>query len=177
MNALSFDQAARHWFAVQVCAGREHLTANHLQRRGYDVLLPCYLEHRRWSDRVKKIERALFAGYLFCRMGAEVTAKIITTPGVIRVVGNSERPLPIAPHEIEAIQRLMETRLQAEPWPFLQVGQRVRVDHGPLRGTEGIVLTVKERHRLVISISLLQRSVAVEMEPEWVSVPETTLYG
>jgi transcription antitermination factor NusG len=177
MSTPFSDDTMPYWVAVQVCAGREQLSAAHLGRRGYEVFLPCYHEHRRWSDRVKKVERALFAGYLFCRLGTPVTAKIITAPGVIRIVGDSERPLPVPTHEIEAIKRVVETRLNAEPWPYLETGQCVRVECGPLRGTDGIVLMVKNRHRLVVSISLLQRSVAVEIEPAWVSVPPASRIG
>jgi transcription antitermination factor NusG len=77
--------------------------------------------------------------------------------------------LPIRAEEIEAIQRIVETGRATEPWPFLQVGEQVRIETGPLRGTEGVVLRVQNQHRLIVSVSLLQRSVAVEINPEWVS--------
>jgi transcription antitermination factor NusG len=165
------DRDGGDWFAVQVWAGRERLAATHLRNRCYEIFAPSYVEHRRWSDRVKKIERALFDGYVFCRVGAaETYAKIITSPGVIRLVGDGTRPLPVPAHEIESIRRVVETRLPIEPWPFLTAGQRVRIETGPLQNAEGTVLRMKSRHRLVVSISLLQRSVAVELDPEWVSI-------
>jgi transcription antitermination factor NusG len=159
------------WFAVQVRTGREHSATKHLRTRGYDVFLPCYQEQRRWSDRVKQVECALFAGYVFCRMAPEVTGKILTAPGVIRIVGNRTGPLPVSASEIQAIQRIVETIRTAEPWPFVLAGDRVRLETGPLRGLEGLVISVKSRHRLIVSVSLLQRSVAVEIDPAWVSVP------
>jgi transcription antitermination factor NusG len=165
----SIDEASREWYAVQVWTGRESLSAGHLGARGYDVFLPRYVEHRRWSDRVKKVARALFAGYLFCRARAEAVSGVVTAPGVIRVLGDGDGPLPIPREEIEAIQRVLAASVPAEPWQFLQVGQRVRVDSGPLQDTEGIVVRVKNRDRLILSIPLLQRSVAVEIESQWVT--------
>lgn len=163
------------WFAVQVWTGREHLTAAHLRMRGYEVFLPSYEERRRWSDRTKIIRRALFAGYLFSRTHPEAVGKIVTAPGVIRIVGEGGAPLPVPSHEIEAIQRIVETRLTVEPWTLLQAGQRVRVDHGPLAGIEGVVLMTKSHRRLVVSVSLLRRSVAVEIEADWVTIPTSAL--
>lgn len=160
------------WFAVQVRAGREAFSAEHLQARGYDVFLPWYLEQRRWSDRVKRIKRALFDGYVFCRIPSPLHATIVTTPGVIRIVGNHDGPIAVPLDEIEALQRIAETRLSAQPCPFLHTGQRVRIQAGPLRGTEGIVLTIKNQHCLVVSVSLLQRSVAVEIQSAWIDTDE-----
>jgi transcription antitermination factor NusG len=165
------DECLSYWFAVQVRTGREQSATTHLRTRGYDVFLPCYQTQRRWSDRVKRVECALFAGYVFCRMAPAVTGKILTAPGVIRIVGNRAGPLPVSADEIEAIQRIVETFRTAEPWPFVLAGDRVHLDTGPLQGLEGLVVTVKNRHRLIVSVSLLQRSVAVEIDPAWVSVP------
>jgi transcriptional antiterminator NusG len=159
------------WFAVQVRAGREQLAATHLGIRGYEVFLPCYRERRRWSDRVKTIDCALFAGYVFCRLQTGLAAKVVTTPGVIQILSDATGPIPIPSHEIEAIQRIVQTRLAVEPWTLVQVGQVVRLEQGPLSGVNGIVLTTTNRHRLVVSISLLQRAVAVEVEADWISIP------
>lgn len=157
------------WFAIQVWTGREQLSARHLRQRGYRIFLPCYGERRPWSDRMKTIERALFPGYVFCQMQPTIVAKILGTPGVMRIVGDGSRPLPVPDHEVETIQRIVETRVRAEPWPFIEVGQRVRIEAGALKGMEGIVLRTNKQHRLVVSIPLLQRSVAVEIDPAWVS--------
>jgi transcription antitermination factor NusG len=175
MNVQGPDATMREWLAVQVRCGREELSASHLRTRGYDVFLPSYKQHRRWSDRVKVISRALFEGYVFCRADARVSGLIITAPGVIRIVGDGRAPLPVPLHEIEAIQRIVETQLAVEPWQTLRAGQRVRVEQGPLRGIEGVVLMLRSRHRLVVSIEMLQRAVAVEIEPEWVSLPSAAL--
>jgi transcription antitermination factor NusG len=163
------DSSMREWFAVQVWSGREHLSAKHLSERGYEVFLPRYSERRRWSDRIKVVERALFAGYVFCRLAPEVFGKIVTAPGVVRIVGDGARPLPIPTYEIEAIQRIMASELATEPWSVPEVGQRVRIEVGPLCGIEGVVMTVKNEQRLVVSVSLLQRAVAVEIDASWIS--------
>jgi transcription antitermination factor NusG len=175
LHALLAMTLTPDWFAVQVRAGREQLSARHLQQRGYEVFLPCCVERRRRSDRIKKISRALFPGYLFCRLNAGVYAKIVTTPGFVRIVGGAAGPLPVSGDEIDALQRLVQTPLTADPWPFVEIGQRVRVEVGPLRGAEGIVLSTRNQHRLILSISILQRSVAVELDPAWVSVTATQL--
>jgi transcription antitermination factor NusG len=160
----------KEWFAAQVWLGKERVSANHLASRGYEVFLPSYLEYRRWSDRVKTSERPLFPGYLFCRVQAHTSGRIVTAPFVIRIVGDGGGPSAIPLHQIEALQRTTEARLSAEPWEFLQVGQRVRVCAGPLTGVEGIVLRAHNRHRLIISVQLLQRSVAVEIQPTWATL-------
>lgn len=159
------------WFAAQVWSGREMFSAEQLRMRGYDVFLPCYRERRRWSDRIKTIERALFAGYVFCRLPADRLLAASMTPGVIRVVGDGRAPLPIPAEEVEAIRRAVNADLQVEPWEYIRVGEQVRVEHGPLRGAEGTVLRAKDRQRLIIAIPLLQRAVAVELRAEWLSAP------
>jgi transcription antitermination factor NusG len=168
MHAPLHHITTDEWFAVQVWSGREQISARHLRQRGYEVFLPCYRERRRWSDRIKVVERALFAGYVFCRLSAGAVGRIISAPAVIRIVGDGHQPLPIPAFQIEAIQRIVHAQLTAEPWQLPRVGQEVRIEDGPLRGIEGVVLAAKDRHRLVVSIPLLQRAVAVEIEASWV---------
>jgi transcription antitermination factor NusG len=167
--------ATRAWFAVQVWTGREQLSATHLGMRGYEVFLPCYCEQRRWSDRIKHVQRALFAGYVFCQASTDVVATIVAAPGVIRIVGDRHRPLPVPDVEIDALKRIVQTSLPRQPWP-LATGQPVRVEAGPLRGLEGVVVARKNEHRLVVSIQLLQRAVAVEIAPEWVTASAPILF-
>jgi transcription antitermination factor NusG len=168
MEALEMSPAS-DWYAVQVWAGREQSCATHLRSRGLEVFLPLYRERRRWSDRVKQVERALFGGYLFCQLGARGLWQAVQSPGVVRVVGDGRRPLPLALADVVAVQRIVSSGVAAEPWAFLQTGQRVRVEVGPLRGTEGIVLCVRGLRRLVVSVALLQRAVAVELNADWVT--------
>lgn len=169
VTASLSPQLSAQWLAVQVRSGREQFSGEGLRQRGYEVFVPLYRERRRWSDRVKTIERALFPGYLFCRLRGDESARIVTTPGVVRIVGDGFRPIAVPSDEVETIQRVLATRLQVQPYPFMGVGQRVRIIAGPLAGAEGIVLRVKGGHRLVVDVPLLQRSCAVEIQSAWVS--------
>jgi transcriptional antiterminator RfaH len=171
------DQTTNEWFAVQVWAGRERISAQHLRVRGFAVFLPCYRDHRRWSDRVKVVERALFEGYVFCRFASDVVGKILTAPGVIRIVGDATGPLSIPRQEIEAIERIVASQLATEPWPTPRVGQRTRIEYGPLRGIEGVVVAVKNQSRLLVEISLLRRAVAVEIDAAWVNASHPLFAG
>lgn len=111
----------------------------------------------------------LFPGYLFCRFDIHNRLPVLVTAGILGVVGGTKLPSPIESSEIRAIQAAVESGLASEPWPFLRVGDRVRIERGSLAGVEGILLQVKGRHRLVLSVSLLQRSVAVDIDSAWVS--------
>jgi transcription antitermination factor NusG len=157
------------WFAVQVKTRRESAVATILGGKGYEAFLPTYKSRRRWSDRIKELELPLFPGYLFCRFNAQNRLPILTTPGVVQIVGIGRNPMPLEESEIAAIQVVVRSGLSREPWPFLQVGGRVRIEGGPLYGLEGIVLAFKGRNRLVLSVTLLQRSVAVEIDGDWAS--------
>jgi transcription antitermination factor NusG len=157
------------WFALNTKLRYEEFVAKHLSNKGYEVLLPVYQCRRRWSDRVKKFELPLFPGYLFCRFDSMDRLPIVTTPGMIQIVGFGKTPVPVDDSEIAAIQRAASSDLAREPWPYLQVGEKVRVECGALRGVEGILLNTKGGgHRLILSVTLLQRSVAVEVSSAWV---------
>jgi transcription antitermination factor NusG len=156
------------WFAVQVRSQHEKAISLRLAGAGYAPFLPVYKCRRRWSDRVKEVMLPLFPGYLFCRLDPKVRLPILKTPGVIQIVGSNRIPIPVEDTEIEAIRRLVSSGLPAQPWPFLAVGDRVRIECGPLRGVEGILTAFKGTHRLLVSITLLQRSVAVEIDSAFV---------
>ena len=167
--ARGIDAGDGPWLAVQIWAGREHATADHLRARGCDVFLPQRRDVRIWSDRRKSIVRPLFPGYAFCRATADTYGRIVTTPGVLRLVGGAGGPSPVPVEEIDAIQRLVASELAIEPLPRFHPGQRVVIACGPLRGIHGVVITTKHSRRLVLSVTLLQRSVAVTLDPGWVS--------
>ncbi len=156
------------WFALRVRSRYENTVATFLGGKGYEWFLPLYKSRRRWSDRIKEIELPLFPGYVFCRFDLQHRLPILTTPGVVTVVGIGKRPIPIDDGEIAAIQAAVRSELPSRPWPFLEIGQRVRVEYGPLCGLEGILLDFKGHHRLILSVILLQRSVAVEVDGAWV---------
>lgn len=163
--------AAKHnypWFALQVRAGNEKTVAALLRGKGYEWFLPLHKSRRRWSDRIKEIELPLFPGYLFCRFDVEKRLPILKTPGVLLVVGIGKTPIPIDQAEMSAIRTLIKSGLPSQPSPFLQSGERVRIHYGPLCGLEGILLHFRGRHQLVLSVTLLQRSVAVVLDATWV---------
>jgi transcription antitermination factor NusG len=161
-------ETALMWYAVQTRSNSERLVYRVLEEKGYDLFLPMYSEQRRWSDRVKQINIPLFSGYVFCRLDPHNRLPILQAPGVVRIVGNGNLPMPIAEEEIEAVKNVVKSNLPYTPWPSLVPGHRVVVDRGPLMGMQGVLLRVRQGHRLVVSINMLQRAVAVELDVSWV---------
>jgi transcription antitermination factor NusG len=161
-------EASYPWFAVQVRTQREEGVAEYLTGKAYEWFLPTYKRRRHWSDRVREVQVPLFPGYLFCRFDPQDRLPILKTPGVIQIVGYNRVPVPVDEQEISAIQKLVASGLPNQPWPFLAVGDKVKIESGPLRGLEGILASVKGNHRLVLSVTLLQRSVAVEIDSAFV---------
>jgi len=157
------------WFALQVRSRREALVATQLKGQGYECFLPLYKSERRWSDRVKEIDQPLFPGYLFCRFELHNRGPLLMTPGVQQIVGIGRTPMPVAESEMESIRQALASGLPSQPWLYLQIGQRVRVNHGSLNNLEGILINFKGSHRVVLSVSLLQRSVAMEIDLSWVT--------
>lgn len=155
------------WFALRVKSGHEKLVATIAHNKGFQEFLPLYRSRRRWSDRIKAVEAPLFPGYIFCRLHPERRLPLLTVPGAMHFVGIGKVPEPIEDIEIDNIQRALRTGLLAEPWPFLKVGQHVRLVDGPLAGLEGLLIKVRNQHRLVVSVSLLRRSVGVEIDGQW----------
>jgi len=157
------------WFALQVRSQHEKIVASNLHDKGYEEFLPLCQIKRRWSDRIKRLELPLFPGYVFCRFNVEKRLPILVTAGVLSIVGVGKIPSPIDDSEVVALQSIVKSGLQTEPWPFLKVGQHVRIEQGSLKGIEGILLTPKSSYRLVVSVTLLQRSVAIEIDRDWVT--------
>jgi transcription antitermination factor NusG len=154
------------WYAVRVRQRTEKLTAQLLEQKEYRPFLPTYVLKRRWSDRVKIVDQPLFPGYLFCKLDPRVRLPVLTTPGVISIVGAGNQPMPISDAELDAVRRIVGSAAAAEPWPYLQCGDKVTISDGPLRGVEGILVVVKDCCRMVVSITLLRRSVAVEVDSQ-----------
>ncbi len=167
--AMGPNEMSYPWFALQVRSRYESIVTTQLTGKDYEWFLPIYKCRRRWSDRFKEIERPLFPGYVFCRLDPLNRLPILTIPGVALIVGIAKTPIPIDETEIAAIQAVVKSEIPSQPWPFLKIGQRVRIEYGPLCGLEGILLDFKGQHRLVLSVTLLQRSVAVQVEGAWVT--------
>ncbi len=152
------------WYALRVKPNWEKRVAQQLRGKGYEGFLPAYRVRRRWSDRWKELDVPLFPGYVFCRLSPQHQTPVLQTAGVILVVGFGGKPAPVRDEEIAALQRIVASGLEAGPWPYLQVGRKVRIEDGPLAGVEGILLEIRPRNKLVVSVTLLQRSVAVEVD-------------
>jgi len=156
------------WYAIRIQSKLGGLAASGLRGKGYEDFLPLYRVRRKWSDRIKELELPLFPGYLFCRFDLkECLLPILTTPGVIGIVSAGKTPVPVDNEEIEAIRVTIRSGLPIQPWPIPQVGCRVYLEAGPLAGIEGIVTDTGKADRLIVSVSLLQRAVAVEIDRAW----------
>ena len=165
--AAALDMKA--WYAIRVRSKFESFASASLRGKGYEEFLPLYRSRRRWSDRAKELDLPLFPGYLFCKL--DVNSRLLpvfTTPGVVSIVGAGKVPIAIPDAEIAAIQKVVKSGLGALPCPFLNVGARVYIERGPLEGIEGTVAIVKKKHKLFVSVPLLQRSVMVQIDREWV---------
>ncbi|HVZ60734.1 MAG TPA: UpxY family transcription antiterminator [Terriglobales bacterium] len=152
------------WFALTVRTRWEKGVATVLASKGYECWCPQYRTMRRWSDRMKEVELPLFPGYLFCSFDPYDRLPLLQTPGVTGVVSFANGPEPVNATDLAAVRNVVESGLETQPWPYLQVGQRVEVQRGPLAGIEGILLSHKAGFRIVVSMDLLKRSVAVEVD-------------
>jgi transcription antitermination factor NusG len=157
------------WFAVQVKPRAEWCVAEALGNKGYEHLLPDYACGSDLRRRSKNGRLPLFPGYVFCRYDSTASGMIVTTPGVLRVVGYGNTPIPVDENEIAALKTIMDSGLAARPWPKLEPGDCVRIQAGPLRGLSGVLCDVNKHRQLIVSLTLLQRAALVELEPEWVT--------
>lgn len=163
------DSAPVRWYGVRTRSNHERVAATVLQSKGYEQYVPVYRKRTRWSDRVVESDRPLFPGYVFCRFDAKKRMPVLKTPGVISVVGFGNEPAPIEDSEIDVIKEVLASEHAMEPCAFLRNGQRVRINRGSLQGVEGILMKKKNQCRIVLSIGMLQRSIAVEIDGEWIS--------
>ncbi len=154
------------WFALQSKPKCEWTARECLASKGYECFLPSYRQKKQWADRIVEKELPLFPSYLFCRFDVQAPAgmgRVVSTPGVWRIVSFGGKPVAIVDHEIEALQKLIQAGLPREPRNHIPSGARVRVENGPLAGVEGISLPSNSR-KLVLSVALLQRSVVVTLQ-------------
>jgi transcription antitermination factor NusG len=163
------------WYAIQTRVRREELVANLLAGKGYEIFLPTYESERPWRGRSTEVKFPLFPGYLFCQFDVQKRLPVLVTPGVVEIVGNGRTPTAVPPSEISAIRSLVLSGVPAEPWPYLECGQRVRIAEHALEGLEGILVGHKGGHRIVVSVTLLHRSVALEIHRSKV-IPTEPVY-
>lgn len=159
--------AGIQWYAIHVRTRKEAFIASQLNHQGMECFLPTYKSLRKWSDRMKEVELPLFPSYLFSRFDFQDRRPVVMTPGVLQIVGNGPTAIPVPASEISALQTAVASALPHQPWPYIEVGEKVRVTYGTLVGLEGILVNFKGKHRVVLSVTLLQRSVALEVNLEW----------
>ena len=152
------------WSAIYTRHQHEKAIAQILSAKGLEVFLPLYQATRRWKDRTMHLSLPLFPCYLFLRGLEERRLEVVTTPGIVSILSINGEPATIPESEIESVRRAIEWGNRVEPHPFLRCGDRVRVITGPLQGLEGILVRKKSLCRLVLSVELLQRSAAVEVD-------------
>ncbi len=153
-----------NWYALFTRHQHEKSVALALSNKKYEVYLPLYRSVRRWQDRAKQIWLPLFPCYVFIREGMDRQLQILTTPGMIHIVGWAGRPAIVPQAQLDAVRQIIESCLIVETHPYLQSGDRVRVKTGPLLGLEGILTRKKGEARLVVSMEMLGRSAAVEID-------------
>lgn len=156
------------WFAVRVRSNYEKPVSTALRGKGFEEFVPMYRAKRNWSDRTKVIDVPLFPGYLFCRLDLNRRLPLLTTPGFLYLVGKGKSPEPVDESEIMAIQSVVRSGVPLLPWASVVVGQKVSLERGPLRGVEGVVAKIADQHRIFVNVTLLQRAVSVQVDPDWI---------
>ena len=151
------------WYALQTKPKIEIKVERLLKLKRYECFAPTYRQKRKWSDRTVQVDLPLFPGYVFCRFNSSSPGKAISTQGVVRIVGFSGTPAEVAVEEIDALQLLTQSNLLREPWKYLPTGTPILVETGPLAGVQGIICADGNKRQLIISVTLLQRSVAVQL--------------
>jgi transcription antitermination factor NusG len=160
------------WFALTAKARHEKAVAENLQSKGLESFLPLYRARRRWTDRVQSVDLPLFPGYVFCRFVYSSRLPVLTTPGVTSVVGFSDSPSPVGDDEISRLRTIQASGLPSQPWPYVRVGQRARIEWGAMAGLEGVLIREKHALRVVVSVELLRRAVAVEIDRDMIRAVE-----
>ena len=157
-------EAEPQWFAAYTVVRHEKAVARQLGDRGIETFLPLYRGWHNWKDRRKLVELALFPGYVFVKIAAHNKLRVLQTYSVVNIVTFNGQLAALPEPEIDALRNALDNHVYAEPCPYLQVGRRVRVIRGPMAGAEGILTRKKDKCRVVISVEVLMRSVAVEVD-------------
>ena len=156
------------WFALAVKPGCDQAVADALATKRFETLFPTYKKMGQCKSRTTTAESPLFPGYIFCRFNVLARLPILMTPGVTHVLGRGSVPMALSDTEIRSLQTAVAAKVALQPFPYIQVGQKVRIEEGVLAGVEGVIIQVKESLRLILSITLLRRSVLLEVDEEQV---------
>lgn len=168
------DNDGPQWFAVRVKSNREKVVADALRGHGYEEFLPTFRRPRDAVSRSGSGGRPMFPGYVFGKFDKSKRLPILMVPGVLHIVGIGKEPVPVDSAEIASIRVIVNSPFCAEPCSYVGVGQSVSVVCGPLTGAQGVIVAIKNQWRLVASLTLLQRSIAVEIDREWVEPFESS---
>lgn len=160
------EHAGLAWFAIYTRSRHEKVVRDSLRGKGYESFSPFYKARRRQGKRSVVVDLPLFTSYVFCRFNALQRLPILKTPGVVFIVSRAGEPEPVDPREIESLQTMLQSGRPLQPWDFLPVGQKVRIRTGALAGAEGTLVRIKNRDRLVASVTVLQRAVSVEIDKD-----------
>jgi len=161
---LSAANLEEHWYAAYTSANHEKRVAEQLDLRAVKHFLPLYKTVRRWKDRQVRLEKPLFPGYVFVRLALVNRLSVLQIPSVARLVGFNGQPSVVPDAEIEAVKSCVACGMQAEPYPYLNVGRRARITAGALAGYEGVLVRYKGHYRVVLSIESVTQSIAVEVD-------------
>ena len=158
------------WFAIQTRSRHEKVVESQLELRQVEHFLPMMKRVSQWTDRKKEVRVPLFAGYCFARFSMDDRVPVLKSQGVVRLVGSTDKPEPIPDEEINALKRLISNPCNYMCHPYLREGMLVEVINGPMQGVKGRLIRGTRNSRLVLSISLIQRSVSIEINADDVTV-------
>jgi transcription antitermination factor NusG len=161
---LPSEYSESRWYAAYTLSRHEKQVAHQLEERRLECFLPLYRSVHRWKDRRKQVELALFPGYVFVHIPLKNRLQVLQLPSVVQFVSFNGRPAPLPTSEIEALRNGLAGKAYIEPHPYVKIGRRVRVHSGPMAGLEGVLLRRRDKFRVVLSIHLIQRSVATEVD-------------
>jgi transcription antitermination factor NusG len=165
LNLINNDKE-KNWYAVYTIVRHEKAVNSALLEKDIDTFLPLREVISQWKDRKKKVLLPLFPGYLFINSNLEDRLTILNTPGIVRILGVTGSPIPIPDEQVEAIKKLIESRLPYDPYPYYNEGKMVMVVNGPLQGVVGRILQKRTSNKLILSVDLIKRSVSVEVQAE-----------
>jgi len=162
--ALPAEYLEPRWYAAYTCPRHEKRVAEQLERKAVESFLPLYETVRQWKNGRARVQLPLFPGYVFTRIALRDRLQVLEVPSVVRLVGFNGLPSALPDEQIRSLRNGLSGNLRAEPHPYLVIGRRVRIARGPLAGMEGILIRRKGVLRVVVSIELIRRAVAVEIE-------------
>jgi transcription antitermination factor NusG len=163
-GAVSSSTHGTNWYVLYTAPRHEKSVAGQIERHGISCFLPVYRSMRRWKDRRKELELVLFPGYVFVQIALQDRLRVLQLPGAVRLVSRNGQPAALPEYEIETLRNRLAGSDNLEPHPYLRAGRRVRVRRGPMQGLEGIIVRRKDCCRVVFSMDLIMRSIAVEVD-------------